>query len=325
MRDGNTLALVMAGGDGARLRTLTTVAGTSIPKQYCSLRGGASLLEESLARAGAVTSRHNISAVVAEQHRHWWLTQLGGMPAHNIVIQPRNRGTANGILLSLLSLFDQNRGARIVLLPADHHVREESTLACAMRAALDQLQPCSEEILLLGVEPEEADPELGYMVPGSPDGRARLRVVRFVEKPTILEARELIGAGALWNSFIVASTVHGLLSLFARGNPDIVHAMRRALRWDRLAPGSASAVGALYDELATVDFSRDVLAKQISHLRVLRVPSCGWTDLGTPERVARVLHRTPRRADEESRAPASNLSLAAQTERLRGDTLALRP
>jgi hypothetical protein len=41
-----------------------------------------------------------------------------------------------------------------------------------------------------------------------------------------------------------------------------------------------------YEALPSSDFSRDVLEVGIERLSVLAVPSCGWSDLGTPERVA---------------------------------------
>lgn len=220
-------------------------------------------------------------------------------------------------MLPLLFLIERDRGARILLLPSDHHVREEPVLARSTRLALDQLQRHTAETLLLGLEPEEADPQLGYIVPGEPDGHDRLRVLQFVEKPTIVQARELISHGALWNGFIVASTVHGLLGLFSQRHPDVVNAMQRAIRRDMESSGEECAVAELYDQLPTLDFSRDILANQTSSLRVLPVPQCGWSDLGTPERVAHALHRSPRQADEGLRAGASCLSLAAQHERLR--------
>jgi mannose-1-phosphate guanylyltransferase len=318
-RDRDTWALVLAAGEGSRLRSLTTTnTGTSIPKQFCSLRGGPSLLHVALNRAQALTSTQSICAVVAAQHRRWWLPQLSGLVSTNIIVQPQNRGTANGILLPLLILLERDRSARIVLLPSDHHVRDEPVLARSIRRGLVQLQPHTAEALLLGIEPEEADPQLGYIVPGAPDGHDRLRVEEFIEKPTIVQAHELIGHGALWNGFIVASTVHGLLGLFSRSYPDVVNAMQRAIRRDLRSPGKECAVAELYDQLPTLDFSRDILASQTSSLRVLPVPQCGWSDLGTPERVADVLHRSPREADEGLRVGASYLSLAAQHERLRG-------
>jgi len=45
---------VLAAGEGARLRTLTTDAsGTAIPKQFCSLHGGTSLLLDTLSLAAS--------------------------------------------------------------------------------------------------------------------------------------------------------------------------------------------------------------------------------------------------------------------------------
>jgi mannose-1-phosphate guanylyltransferase len=315
----NVRALVLAAGDGSRLQSLTTTdAGISIPKQFCSLRGGPSLLHEALNRAHTLTSMASIHAVVAAQHRRWWSTQLGGLPMANIVVQPQNRGTANGILLPLLELLERDRGARIVLLPADHHVRDEALLGRCIQQALEQLPSHSEEFLLLGIEPEQADTQLGYIVPGEFDGHDRRRVLKFVEKPTSEQALDLIGQGALWNSFIAVSTVHGLVSLFARNCCDVFNAMRAAVRQDLQSPEVAGAVSRLYDRLPTLDFSRDVLARQPSYLRVLPVPQCGWSDLGTPERVIHALHRSAGVADEQVRPGASWLSLAAQHQRLRG-------
>jgi mannose-1-phosphate guanylyltransferase len=316
--DRDTWALVLAAGEGSRLRSLTTTgAGKSIPKQFCSLRGGPSLLHEALNRARALTPDASICAVVAAQHQQWWAPQLGGLRLSNIIVQPQNRGTAHGILLSLLPLVDQDRSTRIVLLPADHHVCNEPLLARSIQRALGQLQRHSEETLLLGIEPEEVDSQLGYIVPGEADGQDRRRVVQFVEKPTSAEALELIRHGALWNTFIVASTAHGLLNLIARKWPDVVNAMRRAIQRDLQSREAGRAVAELYERLPTLDFSRDILAQQTSSLRVLPVPQCGWSDLGTPERVAHALHRLPRHADDEAPLGTSYLSLAAQHERLR--------
>ena len=97
---GRLWSLVLAGGDGRRLQSLTTDRhGVSIPKQYCSLQGGASLLRLALARAARVAAWERIVTVVAEKHATWWKAELADLPATNIVEQPANRGTAPGILL----------------------------------------------------------------------------------------------------------------------------------------------------------------------------------------------------------------------------------
>lgn len=61
---GHDWVLVLAAGEGVRLRQLTRSAdGASVPKQYCSLQGGASLLEETLRRAASVTDADQGDAV----------------------------------------------------------------------------------------------------------------------------------------------------------------------------------------------------------------------------------------------------------------------
>jgi mannose-1-phosphate guanylyltransferase len=311
-------AIVLAAGDGTRLRPLTTAnSGAVVPKQFCSLRGGPSLLRDALSRAGAVAAPHRISTVVAETHRRWWEPELWSLPPENVIVQPANRGTAIGILLPLLHLIGRAPNARIVVFPADHHVRDEETLAHAMRLAVEQLRWRFNETVLLGLKPEHSDPQLGYIVPGPSDGRGALQVLRFTEKPTALEARELIEAGGAWNAFILASTSQALLALFQLRIPEVVREMRAAIQRDRFGAVDGAALEELYDRLPTVDFSRDILQNQTAHLRVLPVPHCGWSDLGTPERVAHALRTEPNRQAEDERHLASGyLNLAVQYARL---------
>jgi hypothetical protein len=59
----------------------------------------------------------------------------------------------------------------------------------------------------------------------------------------------------------------------------------------------------LYSRLPHVDFSHQVARGSEPMLTVLRVPPCGWTDLGTVERLQSTLARSAARAAVP--APAS--------------------
>ncbi|MCI0434568.1 MAG: NTP transferase domain-containing protein [Gemmatimonadetes bacterium] len=314
--DRHTWALVLAAGDGTRLRELTTTStGISIPKQFCSLRGGPSLLDDALGRAESIACRERICTVVAEYHRQWWEPALVRLPRQNVIVQPGNRGTGNGTLLPLLHILRRDRQARIVLLPSDHHVRDESTLERSLRQALAQLAGHRTQVVMLGVEPDKTDPELGYIVPGRNDGTGLRTVERFVEKPPEAIARELIADGAVWNAFIAAARAQALLGLFARRFPGVVARMRAAVAGDAGNPDNPAATRELYRTLPEIDFSRHIAEGSELALRVLTVPVCGWSDLGTPARVLEALMREPPAAPAQPGAvlsPSSQLNLAAR-------------
>jgi mannose-1-phosphate guanylyltransferase len=278
-------ALVLAAGEGSRLRRLTRdERGVAVPKQFCSLQVGPSLLQEALQRAAAVAPLPQICSVVAEQHREWWAPILSYLPEQNVIVQPQNRGTAYGILLPLLRIVDRDPDATVVLLPADHYLRDEAIMASALRRAAQCAQSDPGSIYLLGVEPDEPDTELGYILPASRSHDGAAHVQRFVEKPDRLKARMLLEQGALWNVFIMAASVRTLLSLFDARYARTIAAMRGF---------DGADLDSLYQRLGSVDFSKDVLQGNEALLRVLTVPQCGWTDLGTPERVGLILEQLP--------------------------------
>jgi len=317
MGSGEVWALILAAGEGTRLSSLTTTpSGLTVPKQFCSLHGGVSLLEETLSRAEAIAPRRRLLAVVADRHRRWWEAPLWSLPPLNIIVQPENKGTAVGLLLPLLHLAQRNPTATVVVLPADHFVRDEAVLAQSLQHAARLAHADHQHVYLLGLVPERIDPELGYIVP---EGRTRLgvsHVRRFFEKPAFDIASRLIDTGALWNVFILAASVRALLGLYTKRFPDLIARMTAAVEQDGLRTHDALGAERLYSGLPTVDFSRDVLEGQEAALRVLSVPACGWSDLGTPQRVAETLSGY---RDRREPAPivhhAAYLSLADQHSR----------
>jgi mannose-1-phosphate guanylyltransferase len=278
-------AVILAAGDGTRLAGLTRdMNGVVIPKQFCSLDGGFSLLAGALARAARVVPHARICAVVAAKHSPYWIRDLADIPRSHIIVQPENRGTAHGVLLAALCIQRLDPRARIGFFPADHHVADEPALADGLLQVVPRGYGDRATITLVGIEPDEADPELGYIVADETGSHGYFPVRRSVEKPSKAEAEELIAAGALWNSFIFAADVAPLLHLLGQ---HLSHASRMC---GAVESGGAALVD-LYREIPSIDFSRSIMQDNEMHLRVVRTPRCGWSDLGTPARVARTIRQ----------------------------------
>jgi mannose-1-phosphate guanylyltransferase len=280
-------AMVLAGGDGSRLRELTmTDAGEAVPKQYCTINRERCLLQDSLRRAIAVAPVERICAVVASQHQRWWQKALAHLPAGNIFVQPRNRGTAFGILLGLINL-EKRAGEHtgVLLLPADHFVSIDSVMAQSLMRITEYAIAEPEGVFLLGAEPEGAEEGLGYIVPWHSAASLPVGVYSFVEKPDQRQAVRLMNEGALWNTFIISGSVRSLLKLFEPVFSEEIGEFRAALANSSPAAKPSARLSALYQKLSYVDFSKSILEHKAGSIQVLRLPACGWSDLGTPQRL----------------------------------------
>ena len=281
--------VILAGGDGRRLdRVRVNGRPLDRPKQFCCFHGSRSLLQETLRRAEGITDRSRIVAVVRHDHRQWWLDELGRLPGRNVLAQADNRGTGVAILHALVHVLQHDSDPTLVILPSDHAVDEDALLIESIRLAAARASESREHLILLGMTPEYPESEYGWIVPDHSHPGCVQAVAQFVEKPEAGLAAELFAAGALWNSFISAISGHALLELF-EGSHSLM--FRHYIESLVVACSDDTKGTALFRALPFVDFSRDILQAASIRLRVLAVPPCGWTDLGTPPRLAQWLQR----------------------------------
>ena len=235
---------------------------------------------------------------------------LSCLAERNIIVQPQNRGTAHGILLPLLRILERDPDATLVMVPADHYLRDEDVMIASLRQASELAHANPEVIYLLGIEPEEVDPELGYIVPVERTRDAAAPVLQFIEKPSAAHAHKLVEQGALWNSFVIAASARALLKLFEGAFHSAISAMRHL---------NGAELDMAYQHLRSVDFSREVLQGNEGVLQVLPVPPCGWTDLGSPKRVSLILGRLAQDAVGPAARPyfPTHLNLSQQILRQR--------
>lgn len=283
----NEWAVILAGGDGTRLKSLTRrIAGDERPKQFCRVLGVATLLEESQHRAALELARERTLYVVNRRHEPYYAPILGHEPSANLVAQPRNAGTAPAILYSLLRIAALDPDAIVALFPSDHYVSDNRKFMAHIRTALDTAHRRRDLVILLGVEPESPEVEYGWIEPaGSVKGHARIfGVRRFWEKPHQMLAQVLQLRGCLWNSFVMVASARALLEIIEASTPELYRAFAcfKPLFGTR---GETEAIEDLYGRLEEINFSHRVLALRPDRLAVLKVTDVRWNDLGEPKRV----------------------------------------
>ena len=292
-RRSETWALVLAGGDGTRLRDITRVlAGEPIPKQYCRITGERSMLEATLDRVQPIVPPERTMVIVNRDHLRLALPQLRSLPPENVLVQPCNRDTGPGILWSLFEIQRRQRGARVAMFPSDHYVADDRAFQDCVRDALRVVGRHPDKLVLLGIEPDDASSEYGYVLPASPldaSSRSVFHVASFREKPARALAKRIVRSGGLWNSFVMVYRAERVLELIAQRLPMAHRSLagaRRTRAWLEEHYAASSAW----------NFSTDFLAHIAQHLLVVRAEHTGWSDWGTPlsiERTFAALNRVP--------------------------------
>ncbi|HEX5032589.1 MAG TPA: sugar phosphate nucleotidyltransferase [Candidatus Eisenbacteria bacterium] len=293
---GKPWVIVLAGGSGVRLHPVTTPpSGRSVPKQFCRLDGRNSMLGVTLARARTLAPVNQIAVVVVDEHRPWWERELAGIPPGNVLIQSRNRGTALALLHALLHVRGSDPEACVVVLPSDHVVDHEHILNEAILEAVHEAKRCQGHVVLIGAASTVPDPSLGWIIPGRKSAGRIHKVRRFVEKPSLAVADECVRRGALRNTLMLAASIPALLKTYALAMPAWVDATDAD---DDGLHARARALTTISSDLPAMDLSRDILQWSTRGLRVLPLPECGWTDIGTLDRLEAWWMRHPTAFEE---------------------------
>lgn len=171
----------------------------------------------------------------------------------------------------------------VAFLPSDHHYADCAAFRSTIRAALRLASEQPDRVLIVGAAAEAPEVEYGWIEPGQAiEGSAVRRVSRCVEKPNLAQARLLQAKGCLWNTFVTVGQAGAFRKLMMEAAPQLARVLKAA---------AGDCVQKLYDEIGSVDFSRDVLTRWPERLLVLRDAASGWTDLGSPRRIVDVLTR----------------------------------
>ncbi len=289
----NRSAVILAGGEGSRLKSLTrSIIGDERPKQFCPIIGEKSLLDATRSRVGTSFESSNIYFSLTRKHEKYFELPLWDIAKRNRVVQPENKGTAPAILYSLMRIAKTSPDASVAFFPSDHYFSDDNAFMKNVDTAFVAAELNPGSVVLLGIEPDKAETSYGWIEPahsffGDLSGSVS-RVNRFWEKPSFRSARKLMRQGCLWNSFVMVGHVEAFIAMFKRNLPKMTRMFEAAAS----SFGTASEYGAirsLYEWIPETNFSSAVLERSADELLVMRVGNVGWSDLGEPQRVVGTL------------------------------------
>ena len=289
--ESNYAAVILAGGDGTRLSSFTRkVFGHHLPKQFCPLFAGETLLEWTMRRVSLLIPPERTITVLNRAHERFYAPILRTVPSSQLLVEPENRGTAAAVLCALLRLAAQGHSGPVAIFPSDHYVNDDSSFMRQIADAFRAVELAPRLTVLLGITPDGPETEYGWIEPGTLVAAAHpvlgqiRQIRRFKEKPSLEVARELFAAKWLWNSAILVGSVATLLSLIESALPETFH----KFTWVGSFLDGASeeeVLQKIFKDLPSVDFSLKVLSEFPAEFAVLPITGVMWSDLGDPRRL----------------------------------------
>lgn len=282
--------VILCGGSGTRLWPLSRAL---YPKQLLALVGEHSLLQDTVLRVPALPGVAVESPVVVCNEAHRFLVagqlrEVGRNPF--LILEPAGRNTAPAVSIAAMELRRQSDGDLLLLvLPADHVVRDPAAFAAALAAAIPAASAGA--LVTFGVVPSRPETGYGYIRTAEPGpagrGRAVQPVRQFVEKPDYDTACRYVASGSyLWNSGMFLFSADTWLRELATHAPDIATATAHALDMARRSYGGVPGAGDVLTLEATsfracrsesIDYA---VMEKTSHAAVLPL-AAGWSDVGS--------------------------------------------
>src|SRR5580704_7145767 len=174
--------LILAGGSGERFWPLSRRAR---PKQLLSLFSDETLLEGTLRRLEALAPPDHILILTNADQEAGVRALCPQLPPENILAEPAKRDTAAAIALGAGWIAMRAPHATMIVLPADHLIRDVAGFQKTLRVAAAAAERTG-DLITIGIKPTWACPGFGYIEQGvNTYGPAKdlFEVVRFREKP----------------------------------------------------------------------------------------------------------------------------------------------
>lgn len=269
--------VIMAGGSGTRF---WPASRKKKPKQFLSIFGTEPMIVETRNRVEPIAGDKEIIFVLGQEHLAEAGVLFQGRPVH-MLGEPVGRNTAPCIGLGALYASHLGCNSPLAFLPADHFVAEPTEfIKCLLKAAS---QVSDGGIATLGIVPTRPETGYGYIKRGGRISQGRescYEVEAFVEKPTLLEAKEYISSGQyFWNAGIFLAHPETILQAIKDCLPPLYEGLM-ALKSELATPLFGEALVDLYSRLDAISFDYGIMEKTQTDLLVIPC-ECGWSDVGS--------------------------------------------
>ena len=275
--------LIMAGGSGTRFWPRSRVVK---PKQYLSLFGDQSLIQESVQRFANFIPEDCIYVVSAKSQQEVLESQTTNLPKQNMIYEPVGKNTLPAIGLAALFIAEKDPDGIMIVSPSDHLIQNDELFKQTIESAV-LIADQKDGIVTIGITPKFPATGYGYVQTAGEIqiGQAikSFAVNQFVEKPNVEVATGYLkDGGFFWNSGIFIFKVSVFLESVQKYAPELYADLMR-IKEHIGSDTYEEAVDRIYNEVKSISIDYGILEKASNVFLVQG--DFVWNDLGSWEEV----------------------------------------
>jgi mannose-1-phosphate guanylyltransferase/mannose-6-phosphate isomerase len=273
MGETNVYAVILAGGSGSRLWPLSR---QQLPKQFLALDGKDSLIQTTINRLSPVIDAKSVLIVTQEAHAKGEAYHT--LLPYKTLFEPIGRNTAPAIALAAAYLTADGADPIMVVLPADHIIKDEVGFRGHLNIAIKAAE--SGKLVTFGIQPTRPDTGFGYIKAHRGENQGIYDVDRFTEKPDAATAEQFMNEGCYyWNSGMFVWRASVILEEIKQHLPAVHQVLRTIVAESRIAGKFQYAVEMHFAAMPPISIDYGVLEKSS---RVSLIPcEIGWNDVGS--------------------------------------------
>jgi mannose-1-phosphate guanylyltransferase/mannose-6-phosphate isomerase len=268
-------AVILAGGSGSRLWPLSR---QHLPKQFLALDGDETLLQTTIDRLLPTIPPENVLIVTQESHAKG--EAYHALQPYRTIFEPIGRNTAPAIALAAACLMAEDDDPVMVVLPADHIIKDEVKFRAHLDVAIQEAQ--KGKLVTFGIQPTRPDTGFGYIKVKTQNcaDQQVCEVERFTEKPDLETAESFLKEGGYyWNSGMFVWRASVILAEIKLYLPNVYQIAQAILAESRAGGTFQEAVEKHFSTMPSISIDYGVLEKSD---RVTLIPcDIGWNDVGS--------------------------------------------
>jgi mannose-1-phosphate guanylyltransferase len=274
----NRYAVIMAGGRGERF---WPESRSSRPKQFLTLTGNRSMIQQSVDRISSMIPPDHVFVVLGQTHLELAKEQLPEIPEENLLVEPVGRNTAPCIGLAAVHIHRRDPNGVMLVFPADHLIQGQSDFLSCLDQCFDWASK-GDNLVTIGISPSR--PETGYGYIEREDhaidtGPFVYEVRRFVEKPDAEKATAFLQTGRFyWNSGIFIWKAETILNRIMEHLPELSKGLIQIASCIG-TEDEADVLNEVFPSLPAISVDYGIMEKSPQILMVQG--DFGWDDLGS--------------------------------------------